>query len=298
MTDVRRRAAGWYDDEADAAVLRYWDGASWTPHVTPRPHDEPAAQALGIAAAMGTGVLNPGSASIALVDVPAALPAAPAAPVSGVLPAPPRAGGIDESTAVRPAPAAAIAATPPPASQVTPAPAAAITGLPSMTSRMTHSSEFVSDTLRAPSFAPPPMLHAPNEHTTVPQLPAGVRGAASAQATDVATGDRSYLLTWLFALLLGSLGVDRFYLGKARTAVVKLVTLGGFGVWTIIDLVLVLTGVQRDRDGLALTGYEEHRRLSWIVSGALVAFGVLAVIVASVVVASLAANLGAAGGLG
>ncbi|MGH3706170.1 MAG: DUF2510 domain-containing protein, partial [Agromyces sp.] len=24
--------AGWYDDEADAALLRYWDGTAWTPH--------------------------------------------------------------------------------------------------------------------------------------------------------------------------------------------------------------------------------------------------------------------------
>jgi hypothetical protein len=39
---VRReatRVAGWYDDEADAALLRYWDGAKWSPHTAPRPVD-------------------------------------------------------------------------------------------------------------------------------------------------------------------------------------------------------------------------------------------------------------------
>jgi hypothetical protein len=35
-----RRTAGWYDDETDAALLRYWDGAKWSPHTAPRPgHD-------------------------------------------------------------------------------------------------------------------------------------------------------------------------------------------------------------------------------------------------------------------
>ena len=33
------RVAGWYDDEADAALLRYWDGARWSPHTVPRPAD-------------------------------------------------------------------------------------------------------------------------------------------------------------------------------------------------------------------------------------------------------------------
>ena len=37
MTPEPRRSAGWYDDETDAALLRYWDGAKWSPHTAPRP---------------------------------------------------------------------------------------------------------------------------------------------------------------------------------------------------------------------------------------------------------------------
>lgn len=33
---MAERSAGWYDDEADATCLRYWDGRSWTPHTAPR----------------------------------------------------------------------------------------------------------------------------------------------------------------------------------------------------------------------------------------------------------------------
>lgn len=35
------RMAGWYDDQADAALLRYWDGAKWSPHTAPKPTDAP-----------------------------------------------------------------------------------------------------------------------------------------------------------------------------------------------------------------------------------------------------------------
>lgn len=28
-------AAGWYNDPADGAALRWWDGATWTEHVRP-----------------------------------------------------------------------------------------------------------------------------------------------------------------------------------------------------------------------------------------------------------------------
>ena len=36
VTSGRARIAGWYDDEADAALLRYWDGSKWSPHTAPR----------------------------------------------------------------------------------------------------------------------------------------------------------------------------------------------------------------------------------------------------------------------
>ena len=82
---------------------------------------------------------------------------------------------------------------------------------------------------------------------------------------------RSFIATWMFSLLLGFLGVDRFYLGKVGTGILKLITVGGFGIWWLIDLILTLAGLQRDKEGRLLPDFEQYRLISWIITAA--AFG-------------------------
>lgn len=58
-----------------------------------------------------------------------------------------------------------------------------------------------------------------------------------------------FLTTLLYSVLLGFLGMDRFCLGHTGTAVGKLLTLGGVGIWWIVDVVLLVTGNLTPEDG-------------------------------------------------
>lgn len=61
--------------------------------------------------------------------------------------------------------------------------------------------------------------------------------------------EKDFLVALLLAIFLGTLGVDRFYLGKVGTGLLKLFTFGGFGIWWLIDVILIATGNATDKEG-------------------------------------------------
>ena len=57
------------------------------------------------------------------------------------------------------------------------------------------------------------------------------------------------LITLVLCLVFGYLGVHRFYSGHTGIGIVQLLTLGGCGIWILIDLIMILTGKFKDSEG-------------------------------------------------
>lgn len=57
---------------------------------------------------------------------------------------------------------------------------------------------------------------------------------------------KSKITAILLCLFLGTLGIHRFYLGKPLTGILQLITFGGFGIWALIDLVLLICDKGKD----------------------------------------------------
>ena len=90
--------------------------------------------------------------------------------------------------------------------------------------------------------------HAPAYQPAAPQSYAAPQPYAVPAREQVSP--KSWLATLLLSIFLGELGIDRFYLGKVGTGILKLITLGGFGIWWLIDVILVIASAMRDKNGL------------------------------------------------
>lgn len=99
----------------------------------------------------------------------------------------------------------------------------------------------------------------------------------TAQAS-VNQNNTTYVTATYFSLFLGFLGVDRFYMGYVGLGILKLITIGGFGIWWLIDLIWIALGNAKTKDGRRIIRNEADTRLVLIGVGIFIflqVFGVL-----------------------
>lgn len=100
-------------------------------------------------------------------------------------------------------------------------------------------------------------------NASVQTLPQFVPSRAVNPAVNIytETSSVSFWFVFLLSVFLGLFGAHRFYL-KNKFAWVQLFTLGGCGVWSFIDMILILTGNMKDQNGFKIPN--NHLFISWI----------------------------------
>jgi|TARA_B110000438_G_scaffold301491_1_gene356511 TM2 domain-containing membrane protein YozV len=67
--------------------------------------------------------------------------------------------------------------------------------------------------------------------------------------------EKGFVPALLLCLFLGAFGVHRFYVGKIGTGILMLLTFGGLGIWALIDLIIIVVGSFKDKDGNVIKAF-------------------------------------------
>ena len=94
------------------------------------------------------------------------------------------------------------------------------------------------------TYASFPVQRTTSENVTVVEEQADELSSPAAAASG-----KSQVIALILCALIGGLGIHRFYLGYTWQGVVQLLTLGGCGIWALIDLVRIITGDLQPKNG-------------------------------------------------
>lgn len=86
--------------------------------------------------------------------------------------------------------------------------------------------------------------------------PTRATATATAAAAGRSVSPYSRLVALLLCLFLGCIGVHRFYVGKIGTGVAMIFTLGGLGIWALVDFIMIAAGAFTDIEGRLVTDWQ------------------------------------------
>lgn len=93
-------------------------------------------------------------------------------------------------------------------------------------------------------LVPPPVLTEPEIHTK--KIPR----------------QRHFLILFFFSFMWGTFGVDRMYMGLYGSGILKLLTFGGLGLWTLTDMIVIMTGTLQDKEGRVALQFNEYKKFA------------------------------------
>jgi TM2 domain-containing membrane protein YozV len=67
--------------------------------------------------------------------------------------------------------------------------------------------------------------------------------------SDADVSDKGFVPAILLCFFFGVFGIHRFYVGKIGTGLLQLITLGGLGIWALVDFIMIVVGAFKDKEG-------------------------------------------------
>lgn len=97
----------------------------------------------------------------------------------------------------------------------------------------------------------------------------------TAETTSAISKPSEFWTVFLLSLFLGALGIHRFYARKFKSGIVQLLTCGGLGVWSFIDVIIILLSKFKNSNGVIFNNPKP--KVTWGIFVAVCVLGIIGI---------------------